>query len=203
MVSIFHGDNQVNSRQSLDQYLHSLSDVEIFKITKTNIDLDQINNFLHGQTFFSGEKILVVENFFSLNPAIQKKLVSLVQKDDQVCLWQDKTLSLAQLKLFSSAKVLLFKAENLHYLCLDTIKPHNFKNFMAAFRSIDPDELGLFIYLLKNKLRRQLQTFSRFSPRALGQTYLRLIELDFQIKTGTILQPKEIQLETILLDLIE
>jgi hypothetical protein len=58
------------------------------------------------------------------------------------------------------------------------------------------------LYWLKNHLRRQLTTYSRFNPKQLKSTYVQIIELDYQSKTGQLPIGKDIALERILINLL-
>lgn len=205
MIQIFHGDDQALSREA---YLKSFSTIpsdQIFHTDAKNIDLNQINNFLHGGSLFAQSLAIAVDNFFSISKPIQTKIIKFLQETKaDVYLWQDKMLTVAQLKLLPSAKVNRFKADNHIFPCLNSIRPKNIQKFIPLYQQvIGLDLFDLFFYLLKATFRKQLQSKSVYSPTVLTKSYLQMIELEFQYKTGKLTLPKEIALERILLPLVK
>lgn len=205
MIYIFHGDNVADSRSRFNQYLDSQTSADILRLDQKQIDLNNINNFLNGASFFSDQKILALTNPFSISKPILAKLIDIIQKTDtSVCLWQDKTLSAAQLKTFPKAQITLSRLNNVLFQCLNQIKPHNLKNFIPALNSaIKQDMFDLLLYLIKNNLRKQLVSYSRFDEAFLKNSYLQLIELDYQNKTGQLSTPKELALQRLMTNLLK
>jgi len=205
MQYIFHGDNNIVSRQEFNQHLDNKQNIEIFRIDSKQIDLDKINNFLNGVSLFGNQKILAISNFFSITKSNLDKLISMINKSDiDVVIWQDKTLTTLQLKNFPKAIVHLSKLDNLIYRCLNTIKPNNIIKFLESYKNIDKSNIfDLLLYLIKNKIRTQLTEKSNFNQQSLQNTYLQLIELDYQNKSGQLTISKEIALERIMINLIK
>lgn len=205
MHHIFHGDDYASSRQQFNQYLDNYPKAEILRIDNKQIDLDKINNFLNGKTLFENQKILAISNFFSIPKATADKLIKIIGLSDvDIFIWQEKTLSAAQLKTFPTAKIHLAKLDNKLFQCLNNIKPNNIKNFVNSYEKVDKNSMyDLFLYLIKNNIRKQLLGSSGFATKNLKTAYLQLIELDFQNKTGQLTIPKEIALERILINLIK
>lgn len=204
MITIFHGDNPTDSRQAFYGFINQFPGSDLLHLDSKTIDLNQINSFLNGGSLFPGTKILAVDNFFSISKPILDKIIKLINpKSAEIILWQDKTLSVTQTKLFPQAKVFVFKADNRLFACLNAIKPHNLNTFNLLYDLIISNELfDLFLYLLKSQFRRQLQSYSKYSSETLQKTYLQTIELEFQYKTGQLSLPKEIALKRVLLPLL-
>ena len=204
MVYIFHGDNVADSRSRFNQFLDKNANADILRLDQKQIDLNNINNFLNGASFFSDQKILALTNPFSIAKPIFAKLIDIILKTNTtVCLWQDKTLSAAQLKTFPKPQVSLSKLDNVLFQCLNQIKPHNLNQFILSLDlALKQDMYDLLLYLIKNNLRKQLTSFSRFDAASLKTAYLHLIELDFQNKTGQLSVPKEIALQRIMINLL-
>lgn len=205
MITIFHGDNPSASRQAFFEFINQIKDQELLHLDAKNIDLNQINNFLHGGSLFPGTKVLAIDNFFSTAKSTLDKLTKLFDPQSiEIVLWQDKTLSAAQTKIFPQAKYFGFKADNRIFACLGAIKPHNLNTFNQLYdQIIDNDLFDLFLYLLKSQLRRQLQTYSKYDPTVIQKTYLQTIELEYQYKTGQLSLPREIALKRVLLPLLK
>lgn len=207
MIYIFHGDDQNKSRQAYNKQLDSFPNSEILKLDSKSIDLDQINNFLNGASLFSSQKTLGISNFFSISKPILDKLVKIIDKtvsENNIILWQDKSLNATQTKTFPKAKTENFRLNNKLFACLNSIKPKNINSFISLFHdTIENGLYDLFLYMLKNQLRKQLATSSVFDKNLLKKTYLQLIELDYQNKTGQLSIPKELALERTIINLIK
>ena len=207
MIFIYHGDDQNKSRQAFNNQLNLNPNSDILKLDNKNIDLDQINNFLNGASLFAIEKTLAISNFFSISKPILDKLVKIINNSDpinNIVLWQDKGLNATQLKTFPKAKAENFRLNNKLFACLNSIKPKNINNFIPLFQETIKEGLyDLFLYMLKNQFRKQLTTFSKFDKNLLKKTYLQLIELDYQNKTGQLSIPKELALERTIINLIK
>ncbi|MFA5828146.1 MAG: hypothetical protein WC841_02135 [Candidatus Shapirobacteria bacterium] len=205
MQYLFHGDDYGTSRMEFNQHLDNCQKTEILRIDNKQIDLDKINNFINGASLFGDQKILAISNFFSISKPILDKLIPMIsQSAIDIVIWQDKVLTQVQLKTFPKATVFSSKLNNTLFQCLNTIKPNNLKNFLTSYEKVDKASMyDLFLYLLKNNLRKQLIGPSSFNPRILKTTYLQLIELDYQNKSGQLTIPKEIALVRIIINLIK
>lgn len=207
MIYIFHGDDQNKSRQAFNNQINLYPKSDILRLDHKTIDLDQINNFLNGASLFSIQKTLSISNFFSISKPVLDKLVKIINNSDpinNVILWQDKGLNVTQLKLLPRSKTENFRLNNKLFACLNSIKPKNITGFIPLFHETIKEGLyDLFLYLFKNQLRKQLTTFSSFDKNLLKKTYLQLIELDYQNKTGQLSIPKELALERTIINLIK
>lgn len=196
MIYIFHGDNIKDSRQQLLSAIPQSPTQNLLHLDSKNLDPNQINNFIFGPSLFGDQKILWIDNLFSAPKPIFTQLTNqLTQADFNVYLWQDKNLTPTQLKNFPQAKVSTFKPDNAIFKCLYSIKPKNTKTCLNYYQKVIQQEYyDLFLYLLKNHLRKNLNTHT--TP-----FYLKLINLDFQNKSGQLPLPREIALEQILVQL--
>lgn len=207
MIYIFHGDDQNKSRQAFNSQLNLYPNSDILRLDSKTIDLDQINNFLNGASLFAIEKTLSISNFFSISKPILDKLIKIIINSDPVnniVLWQDKGLNVTQTKTFPQAKVEGFRLNNKLFACLNSIRPKNVSGFVPLFHETIKEGLyDLFLYMFKSQLRKQLTTFSKFDKNLAKKTYLQLIELDYQNKTGQLSIPKELALERTIINLIK
>jgi hypothetical protein len=205
MITIFHGDDPSESRKAFLEFTNQFSDSDLLHLDSKSIDLNQINNFLEGGSLFPGTKILAIDNFFSVSKPILDKLIKLINpKSVDIVLWQDKSLSIVQTRIFPQAKIFYFKADNRIFSCLGSIKPGNLKAFNGLYDQIVNNDLfDLFLYLLKAQLRRQLQSYSRYNSDLIKKIYLQTIELEYQSKSGQLSLPKEIALKRVLLPLLK
>ncbi len=204
MIYIFHGDNQFESRKAFSDFLDQIKDVDIFRLDSKNIDIDRVNLFLQDSSLFNTKKVLSISNLFSSNKAILDPINKLINQSQNVdvVIWQDKTLTLTQTKIFKTAQIKNFPLDNKLFSCLNAIKPKNLSKVIPLYNQVL--ELGLydlFLYFLKNNFRKQLTSYSKFDQQIAKRIYLQLIELDFKNKTGELSIPKELALERILTNL--
>lgn len=206
MIYIFHGDNQKDSREFLNSSLDKFKDSNVLRLDNKESEPDLVNNFINGTSLFAAKKILVISNFFSIPKTNLDKIIKSIKSNEEIdiFIWQDKTLTATQLKTFPKANVKLFRLDNKLFACLNSIRPHNIKNFVPLFEDVIKLNLyDLFLYLLKNNLRKQLTTYSRFDTELLKKSYLQMIELDYQNKTGELRIAKELALQRIIINLIK
>lgn len=185
--------------------VNNLTSSDVLKLDSKNIDLDQINNFIHGGSLFSAPKVLTISNYFSISKPVLTKLSPLLTKSElEVYLWQDKLLNATQLKMFPLAKIKIFKANNELFRCLNALKPGNLKIFINLYEKVISQEIfDLFYYLLKSSFRRQLQNRSVYSQKQLLKTYLQLVELEYQYKTGQLSMDRTLALKRVLIPLLK
>lgn len=205
MIHIFHGDDQNASRQALNQLIKNLNNANILRLSPKSIELETINNFLSGTSLLSSQKTLLLDSFFSTTKA-RNKLIDLIkqnQKSAEIIIWQDKRLTPTQIKTFPTARVSFFDLPNYLWDCLNSLRPQNIKAFLPLYQKvIDQNLYDLFLYLLKQKLRKQIDNYSPFPQAKLIRTFLLLIELDYQNKSGQLSTPKHLALERIITRLL-
>jgi len=206
VIYIFHGNHTFQSYNEFSQLLSNYRLHEKFHQNSKNLEIDSLNRFINTPSLFSQTKVVVIENLFSLSKPQLDTVSKLINShpDFDYLLWQDKKIEANKLKLFPKSTVKLYLLPEVLFSTLDSIKPKNKIDFVKKYQiliSSLPFELVLFWF--KNHLRRQLTTFSKFSPLSLKKTYLKLIELDFKSKSGKLLDSKENNLERIILSLID
>jgi hypothetical protein len=206
MIYIFHGDDQFASRSAFNAFLDKNSTCDILKIDNKETNLDNINNFINGCSLFNPQKIIAITNFFSIPKAFLDKLVKIIKSNSEfgVILWQDKTLTATQLKTFPKSTVEVFPLDKILFSCLNNLRPKNITKFIPLLCEVLHQEpFELFLFWLKLNLRKQLTSYSRFDTNSLKKTYLQIVELDFQNKTGQLSIPKELALQRILINLVK
>jgi len=206
MIYIFHGEDQYASRTAFNKFIDQQENRDIFRVDSKNTNLDLINNFLNSPSLFGSQKVLVISNPFSITKAILDKIIRLIKDDSQndIIIWQDKTLTPTQTKNFPKAKINHFPIDKLLFTCLNQIRPKNIPKFISLYEKVIKQEpFELFLFFIKNNLRKQITSYSAFNKKDLQKTYSQLIELDFQSKNGQLSIPKEIALQRILINLIK
>ncbi len=204
MIYIFHGPDTFKSRQAYGQLLDSKKDLNRLSLDSKTAKLENVQQFLESTNLLGDKKLLVLDNFFSVNKAIFEKLVPLLNSTEtEVVIWQDKALTLTQLKSFPKANVQNFPASNLIFNCLGTIKPHNFQAFCTSYHAaIKSEPFEFLFYMLKTSLRKKLVAPWGFKVEEVKSAYLNCTLLEYQIKTGTLAIDKTVALERILAKLL-
>jgi len=206
MVYIFHGDDQSQSRTAFNQALDQKKDFDILRLDQKEINFDIINNFINSQSLFSTSRIIAFTNFFSISKPILDKIIKIIKsnKNFDIYIWQDKTLTPSQLKTFSQTKIEIFPIDKKIFKCLNNLYPKNIPKFIPLYHQVlETEPFELFLFWIKFNLRKQLVGYSKFPVNKLKSAYLQTIELDYQSKTGQLTIPKEIALERILLNLLK
>lgn len=206
MVYIFHGDDQSQSRTAFNQALDQKKDFDILRLDQKEINFDIINNFINSQSLFSTSRIIAFTNFFSISKPILDKIIKIIKsnKNFDIYIWQDKTLTPSQLKTFSQTKIEIFPIDKKIFKCLNNLYPKNIPKFIPLYHQVlETEPFELFLFWIKFNLRKQLVGYSKFPVNKLKSAYLQIIELDYQSKTGQLTIPKEIALERILLNLLK
>jgi len=206
VIYIFHGNHTAQSYNDFSELLSNYKLHEKFNQNSKNLDIDSLNRFINTPSLFSETKVVIIENLFSLlKPQLDtvSKLINSRPNLDYL-FWQDKKIEASKLKLFPKSTVKFYILPEVLFSTLDSIRPQNKIDFVRKYQNLIttlPFELILFWF--KNHLRRQLTTYSKFSVDYLNNTYLKLIEFDYQSKTGKLLDTKENSLERIILSLID
>ncbi len=206
MIYIFHGDDQFASRSQFNNFLDQQKDTDILRLDSKNINPDLINGFINSQSLFAVKKILTVTNFFSISKPILTPIIKIVNNNSSIdiVIWQDKNLNPTQLKIFPKATVQKYTLNKSLFICLNQIKPKNLTKFIPLYKKvINQEPFELFLFFVKNQLRKQITSYSQFDKNKIKKTYLQIIELDYQSKTGQLSIPKEVALERILIQLIK
>lgn len=206
MIFIFHGDDQNQSRQSFNQALDQKKGYDILRVDSKEINLDTVNAFINSQSLFSTPRTIAFSNLFSIPKPTLDKLVKIIESNlnFDIYIWQDKTLTPTQTKIFPQSVIKYFPLDKIIFQCLNNLRPNNLSKFIPLYhRVIQEQPFDLFLFFTKLNLRKQLTSFSKFNQDSLKKSYLQTIELDFQNKTGQLVISKEIALERIFINLMK
>lgn len=206
MIYIFHGNHTAQSYSEFSELLSNYKLHEKFHQNSKNLEIDSLNRFINTPSLFSETKAVIIENLFSLLKPQLDTLSKLINSRPNLdyLFWQDKKIEAIKLKLFPKSTVKFYVLPEVLFSTLDSIRPQNKVDFVKKYQNLIstlPFELILFWF--KNHLRRQLTTYSKFSPHNLKEAYLNLIELDYRSKSGKLLETKENSLERVILSLID
>ncbi|MCL5113884.1 MAG: hypothetical protein M1372_01815 [Patescibacteria group bacterium] len=126
MITIIHGDNIVESRRKIDEFL--IDNVSVVKIDAAKKSLDEIIQALEFTDLFSNKRVVIIENLFSLKASNLEKAIEVVSKnakvaDLEIVIWQGGKIDARVLKKMNNAKVLSFDLPKYYFEFLDALEP--------------------------------------------------------------------------------
>lgn len=205
MIFIFHGDDQYKSQQAYQAKVNEYQNFEKLHFDNKSIDYDKLSQFINSQSLFGSDKVLILDNPFSLVKANLDKLQKIITDfaDVDIIIWQERSLKPTENNIFGKAEIKKFPLDKKLFACLNSLKPGNIHTFCELYQqTIFQEPFELFFFWLKNNLRKNLTTYSKFPEDKLKDSYLKLIEIEYQYKNGLLYQPKESATLNILIDLM-
>jgi len=205
MIYIFHGDDQYKSQQAYQAKLSEYSTFEQLHFDNKNIDFDKLNQFINSQSLFGSDKMLILDNPYSLVKSNLEKLQKIIisNKDIDIIIWQERSLKPAENNYFGKATIQKFPLDKKLFASLNALKPGNIHNFCTLYQeTLQQEPFELFFFWLKNNIRKNLTTYSKFPEDKLKDAYLKLIKMEYLYKNGLLYQPKDDACLNILVDLM-
>lgn len=220
MITILHGDNYLASRLVLNELKKSV------KLDAKSISEADLTQALESTAMFSiDEEPIIIENLLTLPRSKNKqKLIDIVIKaeDKQIYLWDKKAITPAVKKQFNKATIKEFKLTKYVYKFLDSIKPDNQLVILKLLhQTLESDAVELTFYLLHRRISQLIQALDdprelKGAPWQLGSlknqaklftlTQLqnfqkKLLNIDFEIKTGQSTLPLASRLDLLFLNI--
>ena len=228
MITIFHGDNIVSSRNQLHQIVqeHIQKGTEVVKLEGGSLIEEKLIQALQQSSLFSEKRMLVIENIFSLPASGDKdKLVKILLDHPQatVFVWEKKPISPKfknKLTKNKDVKINEFKTPAVVFKFLDSLKPNNSQQSLILFQQCcQEDSEEMVFYMLCRRISQLIQgsdssgsylkgqpwqvgrlkkQAGNFSLKQLLDLHQQLLDIDTRIKTGTNLLPLSSQLDLFL-----
>ena len=190
-----------------------LANHEIIQLDGKKCTLTDIKQSLESQSLFNQDKLVVIENLFSRPDSNAKKEIIKYLSSPittiSLILWDGRPLTLSQLKSFPKTAIQEFKLPTVIFQFLDTVSPRNpaqnlkllnqvletqppemiFGMLIKRLRYLitanhSPQTLSQFSELRDWQQRRILTQARQFTPDQLRSLNQRLLETDYQVKTG-------------------
>jgi len=230
MIIIFHGDDIVASRQELKRRLKQLKTekLEIIKLEAIGLSSDQLAQALQSNSLFGLDRLVVIENLFSQPQiSIKTQFIDLLDKGtkSRLILWEKKSITTSNLKKLAlyETEIKLFKTPAIIFKFLDSIRPNNQAQILNLYHlALKQNPAEAIFYFLCRRIAQLIQAADPESPSLKAapwqQTKLnnqakhkqledwlklhqKLVNIDYQIKTGKNLLPLSSQLDLLLIDL--
>lgn len=180
-------------------------------------------HLLHGENNLASRDRLQELNAIEINPNESlPQENSLFSQNKIFAIWQDKKLSVAQIKelekKFPDLKVEEFKLPPVVFQFVDSLKPGNQKIFLPLWQKYLSREVPeIAVSMITRQLRLMLNPESpdlagwqkakinsqatAFGKERLVQLYKKILEIDYQVKSGTSATDLVTSLELLLLTL--
>ncbi|OIP57115.1 MAG: hypothetical protein COX79_03170 [Candidatus Levybacteria bacterium CG_4_10_14_0_2_um_filter_36_16] len=151
MIYVLHGEDAVASREKLQEFLKSTSNVFVFDLDKSS-GIDIFNAF-EAKSLFQDKKIIILQDIksTSIKPFIAKILTFSNSKDTDIVLWHDDAIDKRLLEKLIGAKVTAFTLPKYLFPFLDNLMPGNGSMSFETFQKLKeqvPPEL-IFYHIIK------------------------------------------------------
>lgn len=225
MNFLLHGENILASRRVLVEKinLYRLQGKEIIRLDSKNSNFTEIKQACESNSLFGQEKIVVIENFYSLPKSKTKnEIIDYFRNLSSASLlifWEKKALTVGQIKkLPSKTQLLLFKIQPVIFKFLDSFFPGNAKqciNLLYQCYQVEDEEMifhmlcrQIRLLILAKELggkgllpmpfwmQNKFIGQSRwFNLDQLVSLYQNLLKIDYERKSGAGLMPLTFQLD--------
>lgn len=227
MIAIIHGTDTAKSRNFYIETRQKITNPVVFE--GKNLDYSTFFQTFEGDSLFTSDKDVFVENFFTnkkSNSTELKQIVEYINNNPNLSLvfWEDKELTKAQVALIKKAQINLFNYPQILFTFLDSIYPKNSKT-LSLFKDLEKQmETELIFYMIVRQFRLMLgveldsqidetkrmapwqeskirSQSSHFSKEKLLSLYKKLIDIDYETKFGLSPTPLSKRIDFFLMDL--
>jgi DNA polymerase III delta subunit len=224
MITVLHGESQSQSRDKLNKIIDQFkldSSGEVIRLDAKKITETDLVEALEPGSLFGGDRLIVIENLFSLPRSKTKtkylEMISLSGQGVKIVIWNKKTATATDLKKFSSALVLEFKAPKAVWGFLDSISPKENKKILTYLhQAAEQEATELIFYLLHRRLSQLIEVkvgdlkgapwqvaklknqANWFNIKQLIKFQNKLLKIDYSIKSGMDELPLLSQLDLLL-----
>jgi len=212
MITIIHGNDITTSRNFYIELRKKTANYEL--IDGKNLDFDTLFRTFEGNSLFTNEKNIYIENFFSnikSNSIEFKKITDYLNKNKNINLlfWEAKVLTKTQASSIKSAQVKEFSYPQVLFVFLDSFKPQNLSSIKLFHQLNKTMEAELIFYMIVRQLRlmiavleegkNEIDEIKRLAPWQLSKLrsqgghfgknklldlYKKLYLIDYQTKYG-------------------
>lgn len=212
MIGVLHGESIVQSRRELSEQIEKAKKnfLEIVSFEGKQISLNDLILALEGKSLFKDERLIIIENLFSLPKSKDKeKIIETLKQNPEknVLIWEGKELSKEIISKYSPELTFqLFKLPSVIFKFLDSLKPgikkDNLENFHLCLQQEDPEmifamiirQIRLLILVKEGEKflsglaswqkRKLISQGKLFDLKLLANLYQKLLEIDYQQKTS-------------------
>lgn len=212
-ITLIHGDNQVESRNSLHELINTAkqNDIEIIRVDGNNLTLNEIVQALEAQSLFSNEKLVVIENLFSARKD-NNEIINYLKPgnfDAKLVIWEPKKIDGRKITWIKNKQE--FSYPQVLFKFLESIGSQMKENTLKLFNEVvktQPVELVYYMIVRQFRLlllvksdatNARIKETSRLQPWQISRLkrqsasigledllkyYKTLMHIDYQQKTG-------------------
>lgn len=211
MITIIHGEDQVASKNKLQDIKDKYQGKDIITLDGKSVTLTDLKQALEAHSLFLLEKLVIIDNLLTRKPSKDKdELINYLTKnmfDVDFILSEDKEATSAVLKKVIKAQVYHFKPAGNIFKFVDNLQPEGGKKLVPILHELlkteSPEVIFVMIirqlrYLLLAKDRsddylKDLQPWQKakfmrqagyFGEAQILLLYRKLLDIDYKIKTG-------------------
>ncbi|HLB60814.1 MAG TPA: hypothetical protein VJL83_04400 [Patescibacteria group bacterium] len=130
MITILHGDDVLQSRDALQQFIEQQQGKEVVRLEGKSLDRTLLVQSLESHSLFENERVVVIENLLSSqrSPKQRTELAAYLKRgsfDADVLLWEGKPVGkyIISLKKQKSVQVREFKMPSIIFKLVDSLRP--------------------------------------------------------------------------------
>lgn len=162
MITVIHGNDTSTSRNFYIELRQKTTNYEL--IDGKSPDFDSFFRAFEGNSLFTNEKNIFVENFFSntkSNSIEFKKIIDYINKNKNINLlfWEGKVLTKTQANSIKNANVKEFSYPQILFVFLDSLKPKNLSSIKLFCQLNETMETELIFYMIVRQFRLMLSVF--------------------------------------------
>ncbi len=164
---IVHGDDRVKISGEVTRILSSFSDrhIPIQRVEVKNLTVAELESILGTSQLFAQEKCVLLDGLHSLPKSKRKDellsyMSSMQSSEITTILVENKVLTPAQLRKFSTAQVILHKLPMLLFTFVETIGVYPKEKSVALFHQILQTQEAEFVFAM---ICRQIRTLLSFA----------------------------------------
>mgnify|MGYP001070057706 CR=1 FL=1 len=225
MIVLLHGGNKLASRRVFTEKISHFKEkrAEIIRLDGKKVSLTEIKQACETKSFFGSNRLIVVECFFSRPKSREKtEITNYFQHlplEINIIFWEEKKITVPQIrKLPTGTKVYFFKIEPIIFKLLDSLSPGNAArsiSLLSQCQQLESAEMIFYMlcrqvrllilakdlnrkgltsmpYWMQGKFLRQSQYFSL---EQLLKFHRKLLQIDYEQKTGQAIKPLSFHLD--------
>lgn len=156
MMIIIHGNDITASRNFYIDLRQKTPDYEL--IDGKNLDYDTLFRTFEGNSLFTNEKNIFVENFFSnikSNSGEFKRIIDYLNKskNQNILFWEGKILTKTQISAIKTVEVKEFSYPQILFVFLDSLKPQNLPSIKLFHQLNETMETELIFFMIIRQFR--------------------------------------------------
>lgn len=161
MITLFHGDNLVASRNTLNNFIKkekSQGIVDIVRLNGEAIELVDLTQAMESRSLFGSNRLIIIENLLSRKPSKIKDALldylNTTKTTASIFLWEKKAATATLIKkLPSSTRIQAFKISPKIFAFLDSLAPGNTKQmFLLMHECIKQENPEMVFYMLARRV---------------------------------------------------